>query len=139
MGKAWEVFISDLIEIGYGIKLTDLSTPIGLCLWALIIFLPVRQFDTRDIWSGLTYIIFTAAAGVTLIVALPEQYTEAMEINSQIFLTLFMFVVAAVRWFVKIESYKNVDKDFDKVLEEKGEEYARRSERASESNQRRAG
>ena len=115
MEDALRLLINDLVQFGLNIKLTEMAMPLGIALWLVIVFLPTRGFDKRDIFCGLTYIIFHTAVGIALILAIPQKYIQMPTAATQVMMVLAMVALISMRWFLRRTSLRSLKEQLDRM------------------------
>jgi len=94
--------LGDTFKAFGDIAAADWMMLFGGMLWLIILKLSLRQIDRRDHQTGLTYIFFMTAAGVTLMVALPSRFrADAGFSKTQLVMCLLLLMVAAMRWYLQ--------------------------------------
>lgn len=108
---------ADIVQLFVGLDISDLTVPVSILMWAVLVMLPISQTDHRDIISGITYTLFLTAAGITLTLAIPQRFTELPSPGNQAIIILLMMVIATLRWFWRAEPSAEKTK-IDKLIEE---------------------
>jgi len=94
--------LGDTLKAFGDIAPADWMMLFGGLLWLIILKLSLRQIDRRDHQTGLTYIFFMTAAGVTLMIALPSRFRTTTDFSkTQVVLCLLLLIIAAMRWFMQ--------------------------------------
>ena len=94
--------LGDTFKAFGDIAAADWMMLFGGMLWLIILRLSLRQIDRRDHQTGLTYIFFMTAAGVTLMVALPSRFRASAGFSkTQLVMCLLLLIVAAIRWYLQ--------------------------------------
>ena len=127
MGNFWwlELIWQDTRDSLLTWDLKDLALPTYFVLWLAILFTPLVGVDRRDPFAAMVYVLFCVAAGVTLIFALPQNYTPPSSVQFVIGATLSMSGISAFRWYyrdeykISVQMLKGMDK---RVTEEKKED-----------------
>lgn len=96
----------DLKAIWFETDAVDLARPTYFILWMVILFLPLIGIDRRDPIAGLVYVLYCVAAGVTLVIILPEKYSDVLSLKTQFNLVMAMIFCASFRWFYKATTNK---------------------------------
>ena len=76
MEKAFIILWSDIVQLVTSIDITDLTMPLSISMWGILVVLPLSRTDYRDVIAGVTYTLFLTAAGITLTLAIPQRFTE---------------------------------------------------------------
>ena len=110
--EAVALLTHDIREILSGITMLEISRQGLFALWLLILFLPLKGVDRRDMLACLVYTMFLGAAAATLFYAIPKALVEEQASFREQLITLGMvFVFGIIRW--------NVDfKDLSKIVED---------------------
>lgn len=77
---------------------SDLAQPVGVLLWLIILAVPLRDVDRRDINGFLVYCLCSLATGVTLCFALTEEFTPQLTASTLVSTSLVFVLFAALRW-----------------------------------------
>ena len=80
------------------LQAVDFALPSFICLWFMIVLLPLKGMDRRDPIAGAVYTMFCMGAGVVLMFALPKEYIPNPSLGVQVISVFLMGVVAAFRW-----------------------------------------
>lgn len=102
----------DIKESFAGITMLEVSKQALFGLWLIILFMPLKGVDRRDMLACLVYTMFMGAAAATLFYAIPKALVEEEASLQDQFITLMIiFAFGCIRW--------NVDfKDLTKIMEE---------------------
>ena len=76
----------------------DLALIAGLGLWLFMLAMPLRGIDRRDTATGFTYALFMTAAGVVLILAMPDGQRILAHSRQQLTAAISMSSLAILRW-----------------------------------------
>lgn len=76
------------------------SLLIGYLCFLLILALPLTQVDRRDHICAMVYVAVCSAAGVILILAVPQKLTQEPETSNRSFMVLIFAALAAARWYI---------------------------------------
>jgi hypothetical protein len=114
MSSEWiNLIISDLAGSWQDTTTSELSIFGFLLLWVFILAFPLKGIDRRDFVSGLCYTLFCTAAGVMLIIVLPQgQRFGWHNLGGQAFEISGMALVSIIRWAWGIRD-ESADDDFE--------------------------
>ena len=85
------------------LQAVDFALPSFICLWFMLILLPLKGMDRRDPIAGAVYTMFCMGAGVSLMFALPKAYIPNPSLGVQVVSVFLMGSVAAFRWGYGVE------------------------------------
>ena len=98
MDDWWEFMMNKNFELIEGIELKDFLYPFALCLWIILIALPLHDVDRRDRITGAGYVIYCTACAVVFFLAMPSNYDSFSDLPVHLgFVSLFAGL-SAYRW-----------------------------------------
>lgn len=102
--------LQDILGNIMSIEFADVARPGFFCLWLICICTPLRGVDRRDRICGGVYSLFMAAAGVALLIALPQRWVGQGEtLVNQLVMVIFMASAAFLRWEFGKDGFKAVE------------------------------
>ena len=101
MGNFITLGLRDLIESYQAVRAVDLALPTFLGLWLVILLMPLRGIDRRDLYGGMMYTLYLTASGVALVFALPRKYlATSPTFEVQLLAVTCMILLAGLRWYL---------------------------------------
>lgn len=90
--------LDDVAMVVKDFTITEITTLVGLILWSLLLFVPLKGIDRRDNITGLTYLLYLLAGGVTLAIAIPGKLTTIRDLHWQAGAVVAFALVAGFKW-----------------------------------------
>lgn len=131
------LFFRDIYEAWKGIQAVDLAAPSFILLWLFIVLLPLVGIDRRDKVAGMVYTLYCTAAGVALMLALPQNILKRDEDPAgQFFLTAGLAGVAYFRWWFKRDTVRIAEADADAIQKRQGDMTSAQTKAAEQKKKR---
>ncbi len=114
MEGANEIFAGFLGGFLLGLHISDFAMPIGLILWLIILWIPLKGIDRDDSISGLTYLAFSAFTAAVLIIIMPSHLDRDPGFIADFRILAMVTVIGVFRWkWTKL--FGNIEKKPEKA------------------------
>lgn len=109
-GDTWLYMPSakEILEAFLDLNLREKSLLAASLLWLVILGLPLKGIDSREVMTGLTYVLFLVGSGVMLAASAPSALLGKQEFGKALTLMLVLSALSGIRWvFFYVNSAKN--------------------------------
>lgn len=89
----------EILRAFLDIPVSTFGSMIGICLWLIILFVPLTRIDRRDRMAGITYSLFMCFSGVFLILACAGRDGGFAHFDIYLSVCAVVICISGLRWF----------------------------------------
>jgi hypothetical protein len=112
MNEAFILLWDDIVAMFTNVSVIAMMRPALFGLWCLIVIMPLKGADRRDVLACAVYSVFLTAAAAVLIFALPNfLLKEQTTLNDQFITLMIIAALGSIRWSWSIKDLTGINTD----------------------------